>query len=144
MSDFEFASQTKAVDVFFLDRRIGGGQSVSTPQGVAVQGSYQWPPDAPAEVRFSFDVKLLTDTVCGVEVSWPGLLAKPIADPAALYIAILVLGRAALAITTHNGDHISFAYSGPPSQPELVTGFQVSVMEASPGNSAALTFRYQR
>lgn len=136
------ADSTQKVSVWFGGKSIGAGTAAFTADAVNLEGSYQWPPEAPAEVRFAFDLKILTEDVCSVAVNWPGLLPEAIHDPAASYFSLLILARVELLITTHAGDSINFVYTGPPADPEITTGFQISVLEPGATSPAALAFRF--
>ncbi|HEU0055154.1 MAG TPA: hypothetical protein VFQ39_18335 [Longimicrobium sp.] len=133
----------KPVSVIFLSDRIGGGDLVTTDASIRVAGHYQWPPDAPAEVRFSFDFQILTSDLCDVAVDWPGLLRGPIGPTKASYIMLLVMARPQFFITTPDGAHITVTYVGPFGQPEIVTGIQVAVASASADHSVSLLFRIE-
>ena len=138
MSDFKFAEIKRKAQVSVLDHPIGTATVLGTSKGIAVKGHYEWPPDAPAEVGFSFAVDLVTQNTCKLDVDWPGLLASPIHDPAATFISILVLGRPGLLITAGK-NNVSFFYTGPFGSP-VVTGCQISVTE--PNSSAVMVLRF--
>lgn len=144
MPNYNFnAESTLPVAVVHLDQTIGSGEVQATATNISVTGSYEWPPDAPAEIPFSFQIQLTGESTCAVAVDWPELLPAEISAPDAVYLAILVLGRTGLLITTPKGDTVSFFYTGPMGKPGITTGFQVSVTEKDPAGSAVLTFRYR-
>jgi hypothetical protein len=129
------------VTVLFLSDRIGSGNLVTTGTDIGVTGHYQWPPDAPAEVRFSFNFRILSPNTCDVAVNWPGLLRQPIGPTKASYITLLLMARPQFLITTPDGAHISVTYLGPFGQPEIVTGLQVAVANANADHSVSLVFQ---
>lgn len=143
MSTFQFSEQDKQVTIKYLDKSIGSGTAVAAPETMAVKGHYQWPLDAPAEIMMSFFLKLVTENTCDVEVDWPGLLPSPIKAQGASYWMWLLMARPVINVQTQEGDLIVFSYTGPPNNPEQVTGFQISVSLNGAQHSTSLTFVYQ-
>ena len=137
------AQDTRNVDVVFGDRRIGAGTMTTAASGIVVEAHYQWPPDAPAEVRATFVFDILSSNTCKVEVDWPGLLARPIPLQDASYIMLLLMARPDFVIATPGGDRVTAVFVGPMGQPEIATGLQVSAALADGSSSASLLFRYQ-
>lgn len=140
----QLTQDSRPVDVVYADRTIGSGTMTTTESGIEVNAHYQWPPDAPAEVRASFVFDILTSDTCKVEVNWPGLLARPIPLQEAGYIMLLLMARPDFVISTQGGDHVGAVFIGPMGQPEISTGLQVSATLADGSSSASLVFRYQR
>ena len=138
----ELARQVTAADVVLGDRIIGTGQVATSATSIQVTGSYEWPPDAPAVVRFSFDFTIVTANSCEVAVEWPGLIPA-IPRTRASYIMLLLMGRADFLITTPAGDHVTAAFMGPFGQPEITTALQVAVATANGAASQSLIFRYK-
>ena len=138
----ELAHVVHAVGVIHGDRRIGSGELVQLPTGIKVTGSYEWPPDAPAVVRFEFDFTILSQNTCEVAVNWPGLV-PPIAKTRASYIMLLLMARPDFLITTPAGDHVTAAFLGPMGHPEITTALQVAVATANGAASQSLVFRYE-
>lgn len=143
MSTFQFSVDTNEVTIKYLDKSIGSGTAIGASETTTVKGHYQWPLDAPAEVMMSFFLKLVTENTCDVEVDWPGLLPAPIKAQGASYWVWLLLARPVINVQTKDGDLIVFSYTGPPNDPEKVTGFQISVSLNNAQHSTALTFVYQ-
>lgn len=139
---FQLQDLVRDVSVENHGRVIGRGVATSSINTHSVEGSYQWPPDAPAEVPFVFRLRLLQAPHCEVEVSWPGLLVERIEDVDATYVETLISGRPGILITTRQGDTITFVYTGPSIEPSQATGFQVSVHEPDPPSAAVLTYTY--
>lgn len=137
----ELAQVVQPVSVIFGNQQIGAGQLVTTPSNINVTGHYQWPPDAPAEVEFSFDFHILSSNTCTVEVDWPGLVPTIDKTPAS-YIMLLLMARPEFLITTPKGDKVNAAFLGPYGQPQITTDLQVAVASQSSAASVSLLFHY--
>ena len=101
------AQDTRNVDVIFGDRQIGVGTMTTAASGIVVNAHYQWPPDAPAEVRATFVFDILSSNTCKVEVDWPGLLSQRIPLQDASYIMLLLMARPDFVIATPGGDRVT-------------------------------------
>lgn len=132
------ANGSKSVRVSYHDQRIGNGQSSVSASLVQVAGSYDIPP-AIAEVNFSFAVHLQDDNTCTVDADLPGLLPNNPLKLAGSYIIVLTLGRAGLLITA-GAYRISVTFTGPVSNPEVATGFQIGI--TGPDSTVSLGFVY--
>lgn len=137
------AASVQPVEVIHGTDSIGSGQIVTTPSRLDVSGHYQWPPDAPAEVGFTFSFEILSPNTCNVSVNWPGLLPKEIGPTKASYIMLLLMARPQFLITTPDGVHVNATYVGPFGHPEIVTALQVGVGGPEGDYSQALSFRYE-
>lgn len=144
MSAFQFDAETQALTIKFLDKNIGSGTQTTATSTLAITGSYNWPPDSIAEVAMSFYLELTSDNTCVVEVDWPGLLPEKIEKQPASYWMWLLLARPVFNITTAGGDLIVVKFTGPPQQPEIITGLQVSVSLNGAQHATALTFVYDQ
>ncbi|HET7460412.1 MAG TPA: hypothetical protein VFJ82_04155 [Longimicrobium sp.] len=129
------------VTVVHGDTAIGRGELVTTPVSINVRGSYQWPPDAPAEIPFTFDFVIHTQNTCDVAVDWPGLVPE-IPKTLSSYFMVLVLARPGFLITTPAGDHVNATFMGPPHQPEITNALSVAVTTANGAASRSLVFQY--
>ena len=138
----EVAAQ--AVTVVHGTDSIGRGELATTESRIDVTGSYQWPPDAPAEVQFLFSFQILSSSTCNVTVDWPGLLPKEIGPVQAGYIMLLLEARPQFNIFLPDGGNVTATFVGPFGQPEIVTAFQVAVGGPNGEYSQALSFRYDR
>jgi hypothetical protein len=84
-------------------------------------------------------VRLLNDHSCAVDANLPDLLPDNPLELSGSYIVVLTLGRAGLLITA--GEYrISITFTGPISQPTVVTGFQVGI--TGPDVAVSLGFVY--
>ena len=137
------AAADTPVHVLFGDRHIGDGVAEVTPSQIRVTGHYEWPPDAPAVVRFAFSFRILGEDTGELAVDWPGL-SRPIPPTLASYFMALLLGRPDFMITTRDGDHATIAFVGPMGHPEITTGMQVTVTDAGATAGASLLFRFDR
>jgi hypothetical protein len=142
MSQHQFNVSTQPVTIKLMEKVIGSGVQNADESTIAVNGSYNWPPDSIAEVEMSFFLNTHANNVCTVEVNWPGLISAPIPRQEASYWVWLVLARPVVNVQTSSGDLIVFSYTGPPGDPEKITGFQISVMESGAQHATALTFVY--
>jgi hypothetical protein len=132
------ANGAKPVRVSYHDQQIGSGSSTVSANLVEVSGIYDIPPTI-AEVAFSFSVRLLNDHSCAVDANLPDLLPNNPLELSGSYIVVLTLGRAGLLITA--GEYrISITFTGPISQPTVVTGFQVGI--TGPDVAVSLGFVY--
>lgn len=140
----KLAHDAQAVTVIHLNQKIGSGKLTSTESGLAVHGSYQWPPDAPAEVRFSFVFTPLSENTCTVEVNWPGLLSRRIPEEKASYFMLLLMARPEYVISTSSGDNVTATFMGPMGHPEITTALQVNATISDASSSASLVFRFEK
>jgi hypothetical protein len=139
----QLVQEAHAVSVVYADQDIGSGQLTMTPDGIRVEGRYEWPIDAPALVWFSFTFDILTENACRVEVRWPDLLRGQIPLQDARYHRVSFRARPDFLISTPAGDRVTAEFVGPMGRPELANGLQVSVALAGGSSSASLLFRYQ-
>ena len=143
MLQTQFASVTQKVDVIHNSVSIGSGTAEMEGERLAITGSYEWPPDAPAEVAFSFHLELRQDRTCSIEVDWPGLLPNRIADDQASYFILLILARPQINVFNQDQTfHATVFFQGPPNQPPVVNAISIGVQESSPPASPSLLFRY--
>jgi hypothetical protein len=127
---------SKPVSVSYHDQQIGKGNSTASATLVEVSGIYDIPPTI-AEVDFSFAVHLLDDRRCSVAANLPDLLPGNPLNLEGSYLVVLTLGRAGLLISA--GEYrIGVTFTGPISQPNIVTGFQLGIT----GPDAAVTLGF--
>jgi hypothetical protein len=135
-------ADAQAVTVVHGTDPIGQGELVMTETRIDITGSYQWPPDAPAEVRFVFTFQILSSSTCNVNADWPGLLPKEIGPVEAGFIMLLLEARPQFLVFLPDGGNMTITYVGPFGQPEIVTALQVAVGGPNGEYSQMLSFRY--
>ncbi|MFL5382058.1 MAG: hypothetical protein ACJ8GN_06050 [Longimicrobiaceae bacterium] len=138
------AADSQPVTVIRGTDAIGHGALVVAAGGIDVTGSYQWPPDAPAEVRFAFSFEILSSSTCNVHVDWPGLLPTVIGPVQAGYIMLLLEARPQFLIFLPDGGNVGATFVGPFGQPEIVTALQVGVGGPEGKYSQMLNFQYDQ
>lgn len=137
------AADAQPVIVVHGSDSIGRGELVMTDTRIDITGSYTWPPDAPAEVRFVFTFQILSSSTCNVHVDWPGLLPKEIGPVEAGYIMLLLEARPQFLVFLPDGGNLTITYVGPFGHPEIVTALQVAVGGPNGEYSQVLNFRYE-
>jgi hypothetical protein len=135
-------ADAQAVTVVHGTDSIGRGELVMTETRIDVTGSYQWPPNAPAEVRFVFTFQILSSSTCNVHADWPGLLPNEIGPVEAGYIMLLLEARPQFLVFLPDGGNLTITYVGPFGQPQIVTALQVAVGGPNGEYSQMLSFRY--
>jgi hypothetical protein len=139
MPDSQLAvAASEAVRMIYLGHDIGGGKVVGGADTIDVDVSFNWPPEAIAEVGGHFHLKILSDETCAVAASFPGLV-DPLKDGDASYYVLLIGARPQFYITTHAGDRLFWSSTGPFSQPEIVTGYELGIQ---PANGHAVNFKF--
>ncbi len=131
------------VRMVYLDQTIGGGIINSGGRQVTIETTYEWPPDAPAEIDGLFFVGFHNQETCNVRASYPGLLREPIEDNEARYTTLLSGARPQILITTRSGARLSVWASGPFGDPEKVTGYSLGIVEPEQ-HPLNLVFRFAR
>ena len=134
---------TQPVTVVHGTDSIGRGDLVMTETRIDVTGSYQWPPDAPAEVRFLFGFEILTDSTCNLTMDWPGLLPAPIPQTECGYTELLLEARPQFLIFVPDGSLVTATFLGPFGFPGIVTAFTVGITGPEGKYSQGLNFRYE-
>ncbi len=131
------------VRMFYQDQAIGGGIINAVGRQVTIETTYEWPPDAPAEIEGLFFFAIRNEDTCAVRASYPGLLHEPIEDNEARYTVLLIGARPQIQITTRSGARLSAYASGPFGDPERVTGYSLSIVEPEQ-HPLNLVFRFAR
>jgi hypothetical protein len=137
-----FTESQKAVKVVYNEKTVGNGTVTETSTGLSVQGHYEIGL-AIAIVAFDFSLLLQPDETCTVQANWPGLLdPNPLGPIEGTYVWVYVLGRTGLMVRA-NEYEINVTFTGPMGQPEITTGFTISITESQLGKFVALDFVYE-
>lgn len=124
---------------------IGQARLAGKAGELNIAGSYEWPPDAPAEAPFAFDLTLLQDARCRIGLDWPGLLPQPIQDELAPYqIVVGPVYEWKLIVTTRQDDLVVVSYLTDPVDPNKVEGMHIEVVQANAEAASNLSFVFDK